>query len=260
MKKVFVAIILFLLPTLVSAADFAKQSIFLSQDSVTQGDSVLIHAVISNTADSSFTGSLKFLDGKDSLGSISLSLSSKEAQVASISWKPTAGSHTITADLYDSNQLFLAEQQATFLVATPPSSTPSSSIESSQPIDTAIANVSPTVAQAVVPTLSAIDSGRTSAAKALDSGIIWAQAQIVQAKGTDSSGVVLSAETQKQVATTTTGTIAHTAGLTGAVIALYVLSILRYVVGNIGFFYPIVVILFFFVLWRMFRGLQRRRY
>jgi len=59
-----------------TAAGFATQSVFLSQNPVTAGESVLIYASITNTTDTLFQGSVAFRDTtlQADIGSVSVSL------------------------------------------------------------------------------------------------------------------------------------------------------------------------------------------
>ena len=147
------------LPSLAFAASFPKQSIFLSKEAVTEGDSVLIHATIVNDATSAFSGDIKFYDEDGLLGTFPVSLSSGETATESVSWKPKAGSHTVSADIIAKGSTDAVEtEQATFTIAAKPApaaevsavpsvsglSGPNGPVGSSAPIETAIANTSPT--------------------------------------------------------------------------------------------------------------------
>ena len=76
----FIVAILFLLPHTAGATGFAKQSLFLSKSVVTEGDTVRIHAVVSNDdGRAAFTGTLSFTDGSATIGNVPVSLAGGEA-------------------------------------------------------------------------------------------------------------------------------------------------------------------------------------
>src|SRR3989344_6188606 len=128
MKKTLFVCGLLLLPTVVfgvypevaRGAGFAKQSLFLSKSSVTEGDTVLVHAVVSNDTTTKFTGTLIFKDSDATIGNVPVSLDSGEANTFSVSWKPTAGNHTVEANLEDTSGAVVEQESATFTVAPPP--------------------------------------------------------------------------------------------------------------------------------------------
>lgn len=263
MKKALLALACMLLPLGASAAGFAKESLFLSKSSVTEGDTVRIHAIISNDSVASFKGTLDFRDEDGAIGSVSVSLSAGEATALATSWKPTAGKHTVVAELKDTAGKKVEEQSAAFTVAAKPAPVANTTSTASQPaavtssenIQNALANVSPATAKTAQPVFTTIDWARTEAAKRLDEGINWSEKQIATAKL--KPGVVLSAETSKTSSTTPTKGWQNTAVLAGGTIALYILTILRAIVGNAAFFYPILAILFFYSLWRLIQRYRR---
>src|SRR5512146_3275976 len=98
MYKAFLALLL-LSPALTLAAGFAPQSIFLSKRPVGEGDTVRIYAIVSNPSGAQFSGIVNSSEGTDDIGSVSVTLAAGATQTASVLWKPTAGSHTVTATL-----------------------------------------------------------------------------------------------------------------------------------------------------------------
>src|SRR3990167_7657305 len=96
----FILVLLAGLPGVALAeAGFAKQSLFLSKSSATEGETVLVHAVVVNDAASVFAGELVLSTGDKKIGAVPLSLNAGEAQAVSVSWKPASGSHTVIAEL-----------------------------------------------------------------------------------------------------------------------------------------------------------------
>lgn len=244
---------LFLVPTLAWAAEFATQSIYLSKDHVTEGQTVLIHAVVSNEIDLAFTGTLTFADASSTIGSVPVSLAAGESSVASVSWKPLAGSHAISATLKDNKGNTVENQSQTFLVDPDPNkpvpeatSTPAL-IEPSTSIQEGIGSLSPQAESYAQPVFNAIDSARSSAATVLDQQLAATKAKV----GPGPS--VLGAQTQKSGALDSTWHILTT-------LYFYLLTLLRFVVGSAGVFYPLLAIAFLWALWRTFRHFRRPAY
>ncbi len=135
--RVVGALLLWALPTMVFGAGFVKQSLFLSKSSVTEGEVVLIHAVIGNESAEAFAGELLFTDNGKAVGSVPVSLSAGEAETASVSWKPLAGSHKVSATLKTKAGTLAEEHSETFSIKEKPISKPepqaqAAAVESSQ--------------------------------------------------------------------------------------------------------------------------------
>jgi hypothetical protein len=253
--------VLLLLPLGAFAAGFAKESLFLSKSPVTQGDTVLIHAVVDNAAATKFAGSLQFADAGASIGSVPVALSAGESSVVSLSWKPLAGSHTVTATLKDSSGTTVEQTTGTFDVAAPPqpaaatsSTQGAAAVESSAAIQQNIGNISPPVEAAVKPAFTLIDGARTAAAGALDSQLAATKQNLGPNAG--SPGQVLGAEATKNATQNPLGAVWYIL----QTLYFYLLTVLRFVVGSAGLFYPIVAIAFLYLLWRMFRRFRRPAY
>ncbi|MEI6864306.1 MAG: hypothetical protein WCK46_03015 [Candidatus Adlerbacteria bacterium] len=267
MKKFFIAGVLLLLPTIVGAAGFAKQSLFLSKSSVTEGETVLIHATVSNDTAAKFTGTLKLHDEDGTIGSVPVTLGSGEAGAVSVSWKPLAGTHTVLANLEDSAGTVVEESSQTFTIAAKAVATPASknkpsntsaTVEPSTQIQESIGSVSPTAQTYAAPVFEAIDAGRVLGASTINDGIDWSKKELAeqaqkQKTKTTSSAADQNTDTMQTKATNTAWTIFAT-------VSLYVLSVLLYVVGNAGVFYPVFALLFFYILWRLFKRYRRPNY
>lgn len=258
------ALALMCVPSVGFAAGFATQSLFLSKDSVTEGESVLIYAVVSNNTTTTFTGKLQVHEGSTLVGTVPVSLAAGSADTVSVSWKPAAGKHAITAQLLDSAGTIAGEESATFSVAakkesssetTPLTIPPKTEIESSDNIQDSIENLSPVLAAGTGPIFSVIDAGRTHAAKALDNGVSWSKKQLATSK---TVGKVLGNEENTDSNKSAGDRFFSTIWLIVATLALYLFSVLRYVTGSAGAFYPLFAVLFFFVLWKLYRRFRRR--
>jgi len=261
--KLFAGIVMGLfLPSIAFGATFAKETVFLSKPSVIEGETVLVHAIVSNDATTKFSGTLEIMDKETLVGSVPVSLAAEEASVVSLSWKPSAGSHTLVATLRDSAGVVAEKESTTFSIKSKPavidafttSSTTSLSVDSSADIQQAIAQVSPAAAKVSAPVFSTIDSLRESAAEALESGSDWSKKQIGTA-AIKNQGAVLGAETETSASNKLTSSLWTMA----ATLALYIFSLLLYVVSTPGVFYPLLAALFLFILWKFWRRYRRRR-
>lgn len=256
MRQALVVAALLLLPAAAGAAGFAKQSIFLSTASVTEGDTVLIHAVVQNTDAATFPGTVVIKDGEEKVGSVAVELEAGKAQAVSVSWEPKAGSRTIVAELTNKAGEVVESESETFSIKTKPtaagktaSSSNAAAVGSSDAIQEQIHNVSPAVGGAVAPFFKLVDGGRESMADVLD-----AQLKSIGPKVTQIPlpGVVAGAETvETPKPAAWFWSIFYT-------IYFYILTVLRYVVGSAGLFYPLIAVLFLLVLYKMFRRFRRR--
>ena len=267
MRTYVLVAMLVLVPCSVSAAGFAKHSLFLSKTSVVEGDTVLIHAVVANDTDTRFSGKLSLREnlpaqaGESVLGTVPLALAVEEVRVASISWNPSAGTHTLTAELTTDSGEKVEEQQATFTVAEKPkklepapSSSQVASVQSSEPLQQQVTQLSPSVAGYTAPIFEMIDSLREKAVQALDQGIVWSKNKVSQ----KTPSAVLGAEssTTPNAETLVSGTV-QTALLVGATALLYLFSVLRYSIEHTGIFYPILAVAFLYLLWRLYQRMRR---
>src|SRR3989344_4737812 len=173
MHKFALFALFFFLPSMAWGANFAKQSIFLSKSSVTEGETVLIHAVVSNDAASTFAGELVLAD-KEKIGTVPVSLSAGEAQAVSMSWKPLSGSRTVTAELKAKDGKTVEKESAIFYIKPKPAASAanaasagqasqSASVGSSPPTQNEIASFSPGTAETAEPAFRMIDSAREKA-------------------------------------------------------------------------------------------------
>jgi hypothetical protein len=232
------------------AAQFAPSSLFLSQADVTEGETVLIYAVVSNENQTVFEGELAFADGTREIETVPISLAPGEARTASVSWTPLAGSHTVTAQLQDMSGSVVQEQSATFVVkkvATaqeePTTSSPSA-VESSQDIQQGITNLSEPVGSTLRPVFEVVDTLRQKGVDAIDSQITALRPKLpgTTAGSADSTNAAQDSPLE----------IVWTA-------LFYLFSILRFVIASAGVFYPLLAIAFLYLLWRLYRSMTRPR-
>lgn len=261
MNKLLAVLALALLPSLAFGAGFAKQSLFLSKSPVTEGDSVHIYAVLSNEAAAAFSGSVVISDGGTEVGSAAASIAAGGAQTVSVPWKPAAGSHTLTAKLTGGDGTVVESETEMFTINEKPkpvepapaaASTSSSAavVESSQNIQNQIGSFSPAAEQASKPVFTTLDGLRSSAADLIDSQLASTRAKLA---GKSPSGIVAGIATGTPTSSNawgTTSTILYT-------LYLYLLTVLRFIIGNAAVFYPVLVIVFFYLLWRSYRWARR---
>ena len=127
-------------------------------------------------------------------------------------------------------------------------------IESSEAIQQQIGNISPAVEAYVKPVFTLIDGGRGAAAGALDTQLANTKNKLGPDAG--SPGQVLSAEAIKNSTTTPWGSFLYLLNT----LYFYILTVLRFIVGSAGVFYPIVAIAFLYFIWRMLKRFRRPAY
>lgn len=262
MNKLLLVFVFLLLPDLAFGASFAKQSLFLSKTPVTEGETVLIHAVVANESNVKFTGSVVFKNGDTKIGSVAATIAAGGANTVSLSWKPSAGSHTVAAELTATDGTVVEKQSANFSIAEKPKpatafatdSNSAAAIESSDKIQSQIGSLSPAAQQATKPAFTIIDGLRSGAADVLDSQIESTKKKIA---GTPKTGLVAGESVTQDASINNPWGMALNALYT---IYLYVLTVLRFVIGNAALFYPLLAIAFLYFLWRMFRRYRRPSY
>lgn len=255
MKQALGAFILFSFPLLAGAAGFAKDTIFLSTNSPVEGQTILIHASVSNPTTSKFTGKLEVHDELGAIGNAAVSLEAGAADDISVQWKPKAGAHTVVATLKDNAGAAVEESSQTFSIAakTPPAGASAASagaagVQSSQQIQNSIGSISPETQKYSAPVFTMIDSGRVFAAKELQKGIDWSKKQAGVSKVSPGSGAFVSNDESSA---------GKTAWSVLGTVSLYILTVLLYIVTNAGIFYPVLAVLFLYFLWKMFRRYRR---
>jgi len=257
---------LLLAPSFVFAAGFAKQSLFLSKSPVTEGDSVLIYSVVQNSDTSKFDGSVVIYaqkDGgaKEKVGTVAVSMAPQGADTASLSWKPLAGSYTLTAELTQKDGTVAESESARFTINEKPkpastegdiTSSIDAQVQSSADVQAMINKFVPGISGVSQPLFGSIDSLRIKAGALLDQGINWSKSQTQGKK----PGEVLGASTQN----TTPQGLLGTASFMAATAAFYFFSVLKWLVANSGVFYPVLALAFLYALWRIFARMRRPSY
>ncbi|HVY72886.1 MAG TPA: CARDB domain-containing protein [Candidatus Paceibacterota bacterium] len=263
MKKFFAAALLMLMPVFASAATFAQSPIFLSSNPATEGEKVRVYVVVSNDTDVSFSGTVSITADSTKLGSPAVTLAAGAAQTVSVNWTPTAGDHTIISQLVANDGTAGQQISQKFTVERLPEPVDTSAkpkttdgVETSAQIQQSIGNVSPAAEKYSAPVFKVIDSGRVFAANQLTKAIDWSKQQINTSSSKKVTPFVTSSSTDTKEKGGASGA-AGTAWNIFATVVLYVLSVLLYIVGHAGVFYPILAVVFFYILWRCWKRYRR---
>ena len=134
------------------------------------------------------------------------------------------------------------------------SSNAAAAVESSAKIQEGIAGFSPAVANATAPFFTMVDGGRAALSDVIDTQIANTKNNLGPSAG--KPGEVLSAESVKNAPQDPMGvfwTILQT-------LYLYLLTILNFIIGNAGVFYPVTAFLILYLLWRLIRRLRSPAY
>jgi hypothetical protein len=244
-------------PQAALAAGFAQQTIFLSKSSVTEGDTVLIHTVVQNDLAAKFPGNLVIKDGDIKVGSVPVTLDAGEAQAVSVSWKPSAGMHKISAELQDAGGTVVGTESETFSIKEKPkpvasvakaatSSNTAAAVESSAGIQDKIDDLSPAAGGALAPVFKLVDGSRTAIADVLDGQIANTKPKLAPLPGVVAGTSTIQTPDQGSWF----GSIFNT-------VYFYVLTVLRFLIGSAGVFYPVLALVFFYILWRTFKRFRR---
>ncbi|MBI2612894.1 hypothetical protein HYW59_03760 [Candidatus Kaiserbacteria bacterium] len=98
-RFIFLAILLF--PAFIVAATiqagFPSQSIWVSSQSATEGETVVVSAVVVNGAEEQLHGTLVFFANDSRIGAREFTLPANQGQIHSIEWKPNKGEYKLLA-------------------------------------------------------------------------------------------------------------------------------------------------------------------
>ena len=134
------------------------------------------------------------------------------------------------------------------------SSSAAAAVESSNNIQQSVAGVSPQAASALAPVFTLIDGGRSKAADVIDAQLATVKNNLGPSAGAPSE--VLGSEDVKQAGSNPTGAFWYIL----QTLYLYLLTILRWIVGSAGVFYPVLAVALLFVLWKIFNRFRRPAY
>ena len=269
MKYALVALA-FLLPSGLILADttgFAQDSVWVSHLPIVEGETVLIHAALTNGSNKQLTGTLVFKDNSTSIGSVPFVLVSGEARIISLSWKATAGSHSITASITSASNADATQTQSVD-VSVDAKPAPVSPIKkglgttsaaavaftNASDIENGIGSVSPKAQEISSPLFKTVDSLRKSGAELLASQIESTQAKVAD----------LSAQKEKLSKQNTPEATSEGRKVTAyqvlTTILLYIYEVLLFAISKAAFFYPIFAFLVFFILYKGYQRFRRPTY
>ena len=127
-------------------------------------------------------------------------------------------------------------------------------VESSAKIQEGIAGFSPAAASATAPFFTMVDGGRTSLSDVIDVQIANTKNNIGPTAG--KPGEVLSAEAVKNAPQNPMGTLWFIL----QTLYLYLLTLLSFIIGSAGVFYPVAAFIILYILWRLIRRFSRPAY
>ena len=127
-------------------------------------------------------------------------------------------------------------------------------VESSAKIQEGIAGFSPAAASATAPFFTMVDGGRTSLSDVIDVQIANTKNNIGPTAG--KPGEVLSAEAVKNAPQNPMGTLWFIL----QTLYLYLLTLLSFIIGSAGVFYPVAALLILYLLWRLIRRAHHPAY
>ncbi len=274
MKKFVVGVLMFVLPWVASAAGFAQSPIFLSKTPAVEGQRVRVYTIVSNDTSAPFTGIVIMAVDGIKLGSPAATIAAGAAQTVSVNWTPTAGTHTISAQLTNNDGTSVQQVSQDFTVASnepAPTNTSNSlsgtnafgnaaaaagsvgsaHVEPSTDIQDSIKSFSPATENVVAPVFNAIDTGRAAAATQIQKAAQWSKDQTNTSIKSPVSGFVKTPDTktQNKVATGFWSVLA-----TGM---LWIFNALLFIITNAGVFYPVLAILIAYILWRCWKRYRR---
>src|SRR3989338_1124026 len=134
------------------------------------------------------------------------------------------------------------------------SSQSAAAVESSAKIQEGIAGLSPAAASATAPFFTMVDGGRAALSDVIDVQIANTKNNIGPTAG--KPGEVLSAEAVKNAPQNPMGTLWFIL----QTLYLYLLTLLSFIIGSAGVFYPVAALLILYLLWRLIRRAHRPAY
>jgi hypothetical protein len=104
------------LPSLVNAATgFVDKSIWLSNESPKEGDTISIYTALFNSDAGTFSGKVAFYDGSIILDTKDFSIAGRMVGTISTDWKVTAGDHALRAEVIDPTVTADGKKQSVYL-------------------------------------------------------------------------------------------------------------------------------------------------
>jgi hypothetical protein len=254
------AFLLLALPFFVSAdAGFARSSLWLSSQEITEGQSATLYASLSNTGEK-LDGEVSFLDNGTQFGKVSIALAPGEGRIISVSWKPAeGGTHALKAILADAGGKAIDELSIAVVVQNKPATEQeakvAAAIESSDSIQKAIAEYVPQASGIANPVFEKLDSLRGSGTVFLDGQIAEATQKLEETKSKKevlAKAKVLGAESDDAKSEDRKLTVTYLLNT----LLLYTLSVIRFALSHAAVFYPLIAIIILGGLWKAFQRIR----
>lgn len=265
--KWLVAFLFFVAPVSAFAAvGFAQESVWLSHTPVISGETVSIYAALTNGSAETLTSVAYFRDNGKKIGSLPVSLKPGEARIVSISWTPSSGEHALAVELASSSVALAKGTETTNVTVEKPvafgsvilgstkDAAAAAAYTDSSDIQKQIESLSPAVEHFVEPAFTKIDDWRKSGASFLNiqADAARAKADAYSKQKTEQSGTD-TPEGASKGWWLTLSQILYT-------ILLYIYTALQTVLAKAGLFFPILAILFFWLLWKLYKRFTRPKY
>ncbi|MEI7688736.1 MAG: hypothetical protein WCI91_00965 [Candidatus Nomurabacteria bacterium] len=287
MKKYFVLFILFYIAfipsagaTVITTTGFIPGQIWYSKDTIAEGDTVKIYTAIWNNSTSPLSAKVEFYDQNVILGTRDVVLPSQQLMDASVTWKVTAGDHSISAKIISpsvtvsgkkeivtvNNVLTSVDRKFVPVVLNTIEGQPATSTDilKSQ-IDKATASIDGiipnSISEPVSKNVNSIDSFRIDTLASIANTKSEAEKTITELNKSDSNnksasagGKVLAvknvAEKGKSIDSATEKPIAY--------IKLFLFSVLSFIFSSKIVFYFLIILIMFFIIRGIYRKVKNR--
>lgn len=252
--KLFLSLVFFILAPLSALAaetglpaqaGFPSQTIWVSNSSPAEGETVVVSAVVYNGESTDLRGTLAFFADDSRIGAREFELPEGESQVHSIEWKPAEGTYELTARIEGTSaQLSLGETPPLRITVRPPPQPTATEQTISQVVDVAseIASSSaPFVSKVSQTIFTNTEAFREAGIKILDNYL-----QRKPSRRGDVAGA----------ATSTSGSAEGMGAL--ATLTRTLAATLLFIMKNVALFYPILAFLVLGTLFLLARKVRRR--
>jgi len=287
MKKYFVLFILFYIAfipsasaTVITTTGFIPGQIWYSKDTINEGDTVKIYTAIWNNSASPLSAKVEFYDQNVILGTRDVVVPSQQLIDASVTWKVTAGDHSISAKIISpsvtvsgkkeivtvNNVLTSVDRKFVPVVLNTIEGQPATSTDilKSQ-IDKATASIDGIIPSAVSDPISknvdSIDSFRTDTLANITSTKVEAEKKIADLNKSDSNNKSTSVGEKVLAAKNVTEkgkSIDNATEKPIAYIKLFLFSVLLFIFGSKIVFYFLIILIIFFIIRGIYRKVKNR--
>lgn len=242
-----------LLPLLASAATipagFPNQTIWISDSSLTDGDTATVSTVIYNASGAPVSGTVEFLVDSSVVGTADFTLDSGKSQIETANWIANTGSHAVSARIVRApTGVSGASGSLAVTVAPAPPKKDEQAIAVQNAITNLTASTSPALSNAAQKTFAFTEGIRKGAIGYLENSLGTSSA------ATKQKGQVLGANSVAEAAKENTPSSWWHA------ISTVFLTVMLMIARSVVFFYPFVAIVFFLILYFVAKAVRRPRY